>query len=732
MKKLIAIATFLIAAAAQAQTPANSIPCLKTGQPLEKMPLLAADDNTHILRGTIYTVSEQQRIASKVGTTGTFCYPQWVRAYRIQAPPPNPPSSELHEPMPGPVLRAQVGDLIELTFLNQIDPTKFPNADKGCDQTSTYPGTAPLADQPPDCFNGSVFTNIHYHGTHTSPNTTGDNVFLEIRPSPRAADATRAPLITAADVEKPFDEFFTKCRAELTPNNAPIQWPREWAWKEDLPLDYRTMQETYLTKYAPDWWKADLQEMAEGHWPQFYIGAYPYCFRLPVCQEPGCPPPESAALHMAHTHGAGSGETAAAVQPLIMGQSPGTHWYHAHKHGSTTINVMNGLTGVFIIEGPSYDGYINDHYGREWTRTQPVLLINQIGTIPSLEAGGKGGPGPDFSINGRMEPAITMRPGEVQMWRIANTSSRAGAYFIKPAAGGVQWRQIAQDGVQFADSNYQGNANRPFLLAAGNRADILIKAPPLNAGGSNSYPILVYNTVNGSKVNPFTPSSAAVTLLTVNVSGTAMTMDFLPKMPDLPKFLNDIPDVPIAHTIRFKTTAAGANGPSQQTIDDKKFDGEVGVSVVLNQTEAWKIVNETYAPSISHPFHIHINPFQITEVFDPNQQIQTSTGTLIPKYVYVTGQPLQSGQCYVNPKDPTTWHPCDSKPSLHHIWWDVFPIPAGITVSGVNIPGYFIMRSRFVDYHGWYVLHCHILAHEDRGMMTVVEVTPLQAPYAHH
>jgi hypothetical protein len=35
------------------------------------------------------------------------------------------------------------------------------------------------------------------------------------------------------------------------------------------------------------------------------------------------------------------------------------------------------------------------------------------------------------------------------------------------------------------------------------------------------------------------------------------------------------------------------------------------------------------------------------------------------------------------------------------------------------------MRSNFVDCAGYYVLHCHILAHEDRGMMTVVEVAPL-------
>jgi FtsP/CotA-like multicopper oxidase with cupredoxin domain len=40
------------------------------------------------------------------------------------------------------------------------------------------------------------------------------------------------------------------------------------------------------------------------------------------------------------------------------------------------------------------------------------------------------------------------------------------------------------------------------------------------------------------------------------------------------------------------------------------------------------------------------------------------------------------------------------------------------------IPGYFKMRSRFVDYHGVYVMHCHILIHEDRGMMFTVEVIP--------
>ena len=89
-------------------------------------------------------------------------------------------------------------------------------------------------------------------------------------------------------------------------------------------------------------------------------------------------------------------------------------------------------------------------------------------------------------------------------------------------------------------------------------------------------------------------------------------------------------------------------------------------------------------------------------------------------------------QCLVKSDDPTTWKPCDDKwQGAHRVWWDVFPIPRGKTVNNIVIPGYFKMRSRFVDYAGQYVMHCHILAHEDRGMMTIVQVAPFRTPYSH-
>jgi FtsP/CotA-like multicopper oxidase with cupredoxin domain len=167
--------------------------------------------------------------------------------------------------------------------------------------------------------------------------------------------------------------------------------------------------------------------------------------------------------------------------------------------------------------------------------------------------------------------------------------------------------------------------------------------------------------------------------------------------------------------------------------------------VLLNTVEEWTITNATANPNISHPFHIHINPFQIVELFDPNQTIpnpSTAQGQppTLPKYVF-TDQGLVPGQCYLNPNDNTTWKPCTpSATPAPRIWWDVFPIPSGIQApnNGPLIPGYFKMRSRFVDYPGYYVLHCHILAHEDRGMMTTVQVSPVRdappapPPFAHH
>ena len=184
------------------------------------------------------------------------------------------------------------------------------------------------------------------------------------------------------------------------------------------------------------------------------------------------------------------------------------------------------------------------------------------------------------------------------------------------------------------------------------------------------------------------------------------------------------------------------------TIDGKLFDDEIKQMMVLNSVEEWTVVNK--AVGIAHPFHIHINPFQVVEVFDPNSAEATDHEDPDP--------------CYADPTNPETWDRdhCDTlaasgavrlvgrpgntcgprrgvcssrgcsvfrtnllKVNIGALVLEVMLVRPKDNVQcsvTVEIPGYFKMRSRFVDFPGVFVQHCHILAHEDVGMMQLVEV----------
>jgi FtsP/CotA-like multicopper oxidase with cupredoxin domain len=787
------------AANAPSTTPPNlgkQIPCLAQ-QELVRTPELISNNGR--LRATLFVTSQLQRLVFRYplnipGTNPpkptqpgspapTFhaCYENWVRAFGspdADTPYPAPKSGVSYvDPLAGPTLRARVGDVIELAFLNTIDPSNFGNSiDRGdskqCDETfgsgaAIYP---PSSEKYPNCFHGSTTANLHFHGTHTNPNTTGDNVFLEIVSSKRLKDEP------PPDANKfrgaLFDAWFNQCEARLLAGQH-VEYPTSWS---DLPALWTREQQRLLMKYdqqpgiGKKLWPVNERQLKQGAWPQYYFGAYPYCFRLPELKEPAPPatastdPATTVPSPAAHSHGAGSAELGAetdfdegATTPnLIMGQAPGTHWYHAHKHGSTAINVSNGMAGAFIIEG-GYDEAISAYYDPAaprptvaWTRKQPVMVINQIGVTPNLMLGTGQDKGPDFSVNGRINPLLTMRPGEVKMLRIVNASSRAGTYFIGPPKG-FHWKQIAQDGVQFNSVNWEDptNIDQPFLLAAGNRADLLVSAPLTPCASAADCAVQIYNIVDPTDL-PATPTSAPppykITLFTMNVAGAKYDppMQIMPTAPPFPSFLADIGDREVIGTKKIEFSSTPPN-PAIHKIDGHQFSGEVGKVVLLNTVEEWKVLNRTANPNIAHPFHIHINPFQVTEEFDPKTKLADGS----PKYLtYMPAAGLKAGQCYLDPKgNPDDWKSCDPpQPTPRNlIWWDVFPIPSGLAATDANgnaindadgnqiiIPGFFKMRSRFVDYAGYYVIHCHILAHEDRGMMTVVQVAPIRSPYSHH
>ena len=576
-------------------------------------------------------------------------------------------------------------------------------------------------------------------------------MFLAVRPLPR--DNRGNLTVKPEEVTKQFGDFFKACEEKLG-SNALLEWPQTWAdpplgpWTKGNPSDpnsppdpttWTGHQAQLLLDYdkshpGQPLWPVDQHQIQMNQWPQYYIGAFPYCFRIPAYTAANWPPSSGP----------------------IMGQAPGTHWYHAHKHGSTAIDVANGMTGVFIIEG-QYDDDLNAWYGTKerpnWTQTQPVLVINELGVSPNLLRAGPGAQdkGAEFSVNGRLQPVIEMRPGEVQLWRIANTSGRSGAFFLGPP--NFNWRQIAQDGVQFADQNYKASQNKPFDMAPGNRIDLLVQAPTM----PGIYPILVKHEVDPTDL----AAAAPVVLMSVRVREvppvTGNQAQFIPTAPQQPPFLTDITDAEVQGTrvVAFAGGTAQSTDKNnktiyaQHTINGMQFNDDMPPETVhLNTVEEWKITNATIG--ISHPFHIHLNPFQVVEIFNPNDTI-TVTGNVVPKYVFYD-QNLLPGQCYLNAKDPSTWKPCaPSSTPQPRIWWDVFPIPSGLPATDQNgkpindpngnqivVPGYFKMRSRFVDYPGWYVLHCHILAHEDRGMMMIVSLEPAGAaqpahmPFMHH
>src|SRR5262249_62165931 len=124
-----------------------------------------------------------------------------------------------------------VGDLVQLTLVNEVNPNNFdPNIDFECTEVGRAGEQYPkqFNDTFPNCLHASSTANIHFHGTHTNPNSTGDNVYLQVRPLPR--DNQGNPTTKRAEATVGLGEFFNRCTEEL--QNALKSWPVTW---DDLP-----------------------------------------------------------------------------------------------------------------------------------------------------------------------------------------------------------------------------------------------------------------------------------------------------------------------------------------------------------------------------------------------------------------------------------------------------------------------------------------------------------------
>jgi FtsP/CotA-like multicopper oxidase with cupredoxin domain len=198
-----------------------------------------------------------------------------------------------------------------------------------------------------------------------------------------------------------------------------------------------------------------------------------------------------------------------------------------------------------------------------------------------------------------------------------------------------------------------------ILIAPGQRIDVLVQAGP---SGTYELHALPYSQGYPSPSGP---------MAKVVVSGEPIQMGLPAALPPGP--LEVIRDDEVTGTrelvftaILPETEAAGHWQEFSFMIDGKIFDVDrVDQRIPLGAVEEWTILNHQDDDQV---FHIHVNPFHV---------------------IKVNGEPV----------DP--------------VWLDTAIVPRGGSIT---------FRSRFLDFTGKFVLHCHMMNHEELGMMQVVEV----------
>ncbi|MEL7322970.1 MAG: multicopper oxidase domain-containing protein [Pseudomonadota bacterium] len=139
------------------------------------------------------------------------------------------------------------------------------------------------------------------------------------------------------------------------------------------------------------------------------------------------------------------------------------------------------------------------------------------------------------------------------------------------------------------------------------------------------------------------------------------------------------------------------SGPLPKLINASEYTtGRMDRSLILDHVEEWTLAAFTEG----HPFHKHVNPVQIVSIIDPDSGIDVSA--------------FESGSVYAGLKGQ---------------WKDTVFLPTNL----FGAPYVVTVRTKYKRYIGTFVLHCHILDHEDFGMMQVLEVVmpPQPGPMAH-
>ena len=347
-------------------------------------------------------------------------------------------------------------------------------------------------------------------------------------------------------------------------------------------------------------------------------------------------------------------------------------WYHPHVHGLVAEQLWGGLAGPLVVEDPT------DALSGYETHVLVLKDFALVGGRPATYSSGMdymmGKIGNLVTVNGQVAPEVGARPGTVQRWRLLNAST---ARFYRVALDKHTLAVIGSDGGLF---------DRPYgvaelLLAPGERADVLVKVSttpgayrlrtlPYSRGGMTG------GMMGGGMMGGGTTPQA--TLMTLRVAGRK-AVKTLPATID-PAAQRARPDLSTAGQRRFVLSMGMGGGMSMRgSINGRDFDVDplVVQSRLPDSGSAWEVWTIDNPTGMDHPWHQHTNHAQVLSV---------SGG--------------DSGYAALYTQAPA--------------WKDTVIVPRGGSVTQL---------VKVSDWRGMAMFHCHIVEHEDIGMLGVWEIS---------
>jgi FtsP/CotA-like multicopper oxidase with cupredoxin domain len=347
--------------------------------------------------------------------------------------------------------------------------------------------------------------------------------------------------------------------------------------------------------------------------------------------------------------------------------TPGLHWYHTHPHGESHRQVLDGLSAALVIEGiERYVPQVRDLRERlliirgvdvEHDPGRQALL-SRVGAQSASCSANHEPVERVFSVNGVVRPEVAIARGEQQFWRMVNASADT---YVDLDLGGGTFEIVALDGMPLALHNPRRPTRRAdhVLVPPAGRVEAIV------TGASDGTPsVLRTRCVDAG---PDGDPTSAMILADVVSRPSGRSIKRIPVVDTRPPAYQvvDVEKVKAADPHFVLTFSEDKNG---FYINRQKYapDAAPMVRAAVGGYQHWRVVN---ASREVHPMHIHQAHF----------------------LAY-----LENGRAIPDPE-----------------WLDTVNVPVGGSVD-------VIMDFTDPVIRGMSVFHCHLLNHEDKGMMAKI------------